>query len=62
MAEYLPDVQVAANTATPAPNSASVVVDSVTKKLRTKDDAGAIVDYPTDVASKIFIYQNFGGL
>lgn len=45
MAEYIPDTQVAANTATPASGSASVAVDSVTKRLRTKDDAAAIVDY-----------------
>lgn len=45
MAEYIPDNQVAANTATPASGSTSVAVDSVTKRLRTKDDAAAIVDY-----------------
>lgn len=45
MAEYLPDNQVAANTTTPASGVTSVAVDSVTKKLRTKDDAAAVVDY-----------------
>lgn len=45
MAEFIPDNQVAANTATPASGATSVAVDSVTKRLRTKDDAAAIVDY-----------------
>ena len=47
MAEYIPDVQVAANTATPAASACSVAVDSVLKRLRTKDDAGQIRDYVT---------------
>jgi len=45
MAEYIPDNQLAANTTTPSSGSTSVVVDSVTKKLRTKDDMGLILDY-----------------
>src|SRR5712664_1882762 len=45
MAEYIPDNQIAASTATPSSGTTSVAVDSVTKRLRTKDDAAAVIDY-----------------
>lgn len=45
MAELIPDNQVAANTLTPGAGATSIAVDSVTKRLRTKDDAAVISDY-----------------
>ncbi len=45
MAEFLVDNQLAANTGTPVSGATSITVDSVTKRLRTKDDAGLVVDY-----------------
>lgn len=52
--EFIVDNQLAANTAIPGAGSTSIAVDSVKKRLRTKDDAGAIVDY----ASTTYFYTN----